>query len=191
MNKHFTRVLQSSKKALLGINIPQKTRNRIFIVMRFSFLFFFISIWGATAASSYSQVTKLNLDMNGTVLEVLKTIESQTEFTFVYKLNEINLNDKVSIDLKNKTISEVLDVLLYDQSLGYKITDRHIVLFKKAEILQETTTVITGIIIDEFGEPVIGANVMVKNEKGIGTTTDMNGKFSLDLKGLKDPVLFV
>ena len=105
MNKHLIRVLQSYKKALSGINIPQKTHNRIFVVMRFSILFFFLSIWGATAASSYSQVTKLNLEVNGTVLEVLKAIESQSEFTFVYKQNEIKLDDNVSIDLQNKTIS--------------------------------------------------------------------------------------
>lgn len=191
MNKHLIRVLQSYKKALSGINIPQKTHNRIFVVMRFSILFFFFSIWGATAASSYSQVTKLNLEVNGTVLEVLKAIESQSEFTFVYKQNEIKLDDNVSIDLQNKTISEVLDVLLHDKSLAYKITDRHIVLFKKGEIHQESTTVITGRIIDEFGEPVIGANVLVKNESGLGTTTDMDGKFSLDLKDIKDPVLVV
>ncbi len=191
MNKHLIRVLQSYKKALSGINIPQKTHNRIFVVMRFSILFFFLSIWGATAASSYSQVTKLNLEVNGTVLEVLKAIESQSEFTFVYKQNEIKLDDNVSIDLQNKTISEVLDVLLHDKSLAYKITDRHIVLFKKGEIHQESTTVVTGRIIDEFGEPVIGANVLVKNEEGIGTTTDMDGKFTLDLEGYKEPVLVI
>lgn len=191
MNKHLIRVLQSYKKALLGINIPQKTQNRIFVIMRFSILFFFLSIWGATAASSYSQVTKLNLDMNGTVLEVIKAIESQSEFTFVYKQNEINLDEKVSIDLENKTISEILDVLLRNKSLGYKITDRHIALFKKAEIQQESKTVVTGQILDEFGEPVIGANVLVKNEEGVGTTTDMDGKFTLDLEGYKDPVLVI
>lgn len=191
MNKHLIRVLQSYKKALSGINIPQKTHNRIFVVMRFSILFFFLSFWGATAASSYSQVTKLNLEVNGTVLEVLKAIESQSEFTFVYKQNEIKLDDNVSIDLQNKTISEVLDVLLHDKSLAYKITDRHIVLFKKGEIHQESTTVVTGRIIDEFGEPVIGANVLVKNEEGIGTTTDMDGKFTLDLEGYKEPVLVI
>ena len=193
MNKHLIRVLQSSKKALLGINIPQKTHSRIFIVMRFSFLFFFISIWGATAASSYSQVTKLNLDINGTVLEALKAIEGQSEFTFVYKLNEVNLNEKVSIDLENKTIAEVLDVLLRNKSLGYKITDRHIVLFKKEEVKQQSqpTTIVTGTIVDDFGEPVIGANVLVKDQAGIGTTTDMNGKFSLDLKDIKSPVLVI
>ena len=191
MNKHFIRVLQSSKKALTGINIPQKTHNQIFVIMRFSLLFFFISIWGATAASSYSQVTKLNLDLNGTVLQALKTIESQSEFTFVYKLNEVNLSDEVSVNLKNKTISEVLDVLLRDKSLDYKITDRHIVIFKKEEVRQQNNTIVTGIIQDEFGDPVIGANVLVKDQKGVGTTTDMNGKFSLDLKDIKDPVLVI
>lgn len=100
---------------------------------------------------------------------------------------------KVSVDLKNKSIDEVLEVLLRNKSLGYTITDRHIVLFKKEEVKQQSqpTTIVTGTIVDDFGEPVIGANVLVKDQAGIGTTTDMNGKFSLDLKDIKSPVLVI
>lgn len=42
---------------------------------------------------------------------------------------------------------------------------------------QQTATV-NGIVVDEAGVPIIGATVKVKNET-IGTTTDMDGKFSL------------
>lgn len=192
MNKHFINVLHSLKKSVSGINIPQKTHRQIFVIMRLSILFLFVSLWGATAASSYSQVTKLNLDMNGTVLQIMKAIESQSEFTFVYKLNEVNLSEEASVNLHNKTISEILDILLRDKSLGYKITDKHIALFKKNATQQdEKTKVVTGTIVDDFGETVIGVNVLVKDNLGIGTTTDMRGEFSLDLTGIKDPVLVI
>ena len=89
-------------------------------VTKLALLFLIVSLWEATAALSYSQVTKLNLEMNGTILQVLNSIENQSEFTFVYKLNEVNLDEKVSVDLKNKSIDEVLEVLLRNKSLGYK-----------------------------------------------------------------------
>lgn len=186
-------MFRGAKSSMNEGNISHKTRDQVLKVTKLALLFLFVCLWEATAALSYSQVTKLNLEVNGTILQVLKSIENQSEFTFVYKLNEVNLNEKVSIDLKNKSIEEVLDVLLRNKSLGYRITDRHIVLFKKEEVKQQAqaSTIVTGTILDDFGEPVIGANVLVKDQPGIGTTTDMNGKFSLDLKDVKSPVLVI
>ena len=176
-------MFHGAKSSMNEGNISHKTRDQVLKVTKLALLFLIVSLWEATAALSYSQVTKLNLEMNGTILQVLNSIENQSEFTFVYKLNEVNLDEKVSVDLKNKSIDEVLEVLLRNKSLGYKITDRHIVLFKKEEVKQQSqpTTIVTGTIVDDFGEPVIGANVLVKDQAGIVTTTDMNGKFSLDL----------
>ncbi len=187
-------MFHGAKSSMNEENISPKTRNPILKITKLALLFLFVCIWEATASLSYSQVTKLNLEVNGTILQVLKSIENQSEFTFVYKLDEVNLNENVSVDMKNKSINEVLDALLRDKSLGYRITDRHIVLFKKEEVkqqAQQNNTVVTGTIVDDFGEPVIGANVLVKNETGIGTTTDMRGKFSLDLKDIKAPVLVI
>ena len=186
-------MFHGAKSSMNEGNISHKTRDQVLKVTKLALLFLIVSLWEATAALSYSQVTKLNLEMNGTILQVLNSIENQSEFTFVYKLNEVNLDEKVSVDLKNKSIDEVLEVLLRNKSLGYKITDRHIVLFKKEEVKQQSQpiTIVTGTIVDDFGEPVIGANVLVKDQAGIGTTTDMNGKFSLDLKDIKSPVLVI
>ncbi len=187
-------MFHGAKSSMNEENISPKTRNPILKITKLALLFLFVCIWEATASLSYSQVTKLNLEVNGTILQVLKSIENQSEFTFVYKLDEVNLDENVSVDMKNKSINEVLDALLRDKSLGYRITDRHIVLFKKEEVkqqAQQNNTVVTGTIVDDFGEPVIGANVLVKGETGVGTTTDMRGKFSLDLKDIKAPVLVI
>lgn len=194
MNKHLIRVFHRAKSSINERNISHKTRDQVLKVTKLALLFLFISIWEASAALSYSQVTKLNLEVNGTILQVLKSIENQSEFTFVYKLDEVNLDEKVSVDMKNKSINEILDVLLRNKSLEYKITDRHIVLYKReeaAEQMQESNTIVSGTIVDDFGDPVIGANVLVKDQPGVGTTTDMNGKFSLDLKDIKSPVLVI
>ena len=163
-------MFHGAKSSMNEGNISHKTRDQVLKVTKLALLFLIVSLWEATAALSYSQVTKLNLEMNGTILQVLNSIENQSEFTFVYKLNEVNLDEKVSVDLKNKSIDEVLEVLLRNKSLGYKITDRHIVLFKKEEVKQQSQpiTIVTGTIVDDFGEPVIGANVLVKDQAGIG-----------------------
>ena len=48
---------------------------------------------------------------------------------------------------------------------------------------------VTGTVVDETGEPVIGASVMVKGTK-TGTVTDVDGKFSLVNVQGKTPWLF-
>ncbi len=188
-------MFRGAKSSMNEGNISHKTRDQVLRITKLALLFLFVCLWETTAASSYSQVTKLNLEVNGTILQVLKSIENQSEFTFVYKLDEVNLDENVSVDMKNKSINEVLDALLRDKSLGYRITDRHIVLFKKEkeEVKQvsQDNSIVTGTIVDDFGEPIIGANVLVKGESGVGTTTDMRGKFSLDLKDVKSPVLVI
>lgn len=148
--------------------------------MRFTILFLFISCWMADAIS-YSQSINLNLSVqNGTILQVIKEIEKQSEFTFVYNVNEVDLNEKVSVNFKNKSIIEILENLFRDKSLGYKITDRHIALFSKATVTQQNVRKVTGLLIDNKGEPIVGANV-VENETTNGTVSDIDGSFELTL----------
>lgn len=49
-------------------------------------------------------------------------------------------------------------------------------------VLQQPERIITGVVIDESNEPVIGATVMVEGTSR-GTTTDVDGNFSLELPG--------
>jgi len=178
MNKHCTRILYWSKKYSGEINSSQKTQQKIGIIMRFTILFLFMSIWIATA-NSYSQTTVLNIEVkNGTILEVIKEIEKQSEFTFVYNVKDVDVNKKVSVDFTDKSINDVLENLFSDKSLGYKITDRHIAIFSKNATQQQTLEKITGVITDDTGEPVIGANIVLKGTTN-GTVSDFDGKFEL------------
>ena len=51
---------------------------------------------------------------------------------------------------------------------------------------QDNTTAkqfsVAGVVYDDTGEPCIGATVRVKNEPGIGTITDLDGKFAIKVK---------
>lgn len=98
MNNHLKKVLYNFKKYSGDIDLSRKDVNKSIVIMRFTILFFFMSIWGALA-TSYSQTAKLSLDVkNGTISQVIKEIEKQSEFTFVYNVNEVNLNKEVSVN---------------------------------------------------------------------------------------------
>jgi hypothetical protein len=85
----------------------------ILLVMKTMFLFFLLTTFTAFSEISYSQVTRISLNLqNVPVKEVLKTIEDQTEFIFFYQDQEIDLNRIVSITVINLPVNEILDRIL-------------------------------------------------------------------------------
>lgn len=122
---------------------------------------------------------------NSTVKEVLKEIENLSEFTFYYNDEAINSSRKVSIQAKSKTIEEILSQILSD--CDYQIDNRNIILTPAGK-QQDQTKKIEGRVLDELGESIIGANVMVEGSM-VGVITDFDGNFSLEVK--PDDVLLV
>ena len=139
----------------------------------------------SVVASTYAQTATLNVSAKNETLEkVLKQIEKQSEFLFFYNLEEINKNEKISINEKNANIQTVLDAIAAKTGLKYTIKDRHIVLTSEAAPASTAATQqnrkVTGTVSDAFG-PVAGANVIQKGTTN-GTTTDMDGNFTLEVK---------
>ncbi|MCD7937757.1 MAG: TonB-dependent receptor [Tannerellaceae bacterium] len=140
-----------------------------------------------SAVNNYAQDTEISLNLeNATLSEVFRSIEKQTEFVFLYSNEEINTNRKVNIRAANESIYDILDKVLVNYN--YKIENRQILLFPKA--VQQSTRNITGTVVDDFGEPVIGANIIVKGIQS-GTVTDIDGRFVLDIPAGGDVILLV
>lgn len=138
------------------------------------------------AATTYAQTTTLSLKVKNETLEnVFKKIENGTEFLFFYNVDEINKNEKISLDKKDSSIEEILKEISAETGIFYSIKDRHIVLTAatvqpvRQEIAQTKRTV-TGTIRDDRGESIIGANVMEKGTAN-GVITDFDGNFSLSV----------
>lgn len=50
---------------------------------------------------------------------------------------------------------------------------------------------VEGLVLDENKETVIGATVQLKGAAGVGTITDMDGKFILQVPNVKEGILIV
>ena len=156
---------------------------KCFRIMRLTFLLLLIGMMHVTA-SVFSQSTKITLEMhNKKVVEVLDEIEKQSEFRFAYCSELIDVTRKVSVDLKKKNIEKTLDILFNDTRVGYVLHDRNIMLFLKkmddnTERGDQQKKSINGTVVDEKGEPIPGASIVVKGTI-TGTITDMNGNFLL------------
>ena len=123
---------------------------------------------------------------NSSIIEILKDIEKNSEFTFFFNDNKVNVNKKASINVKDATLDEALAQVLKNTGYDYQIIDRQVLIktapssVSSVPSVQQNQKAITGIIKDVNGEPIIGANVVEKGTTN-GTVTDIEGRFSLNV----------
>lgn len=123
-----------------------------------------------------------------TVENLIKDIEAQTHMSVDFSQNTINLKKVVSVGSSTPTLSTLLNAILRGQDLGYKIVDRHIMIVKAENTSAPSkhagkaangTHKITGRVVDNNGEPIIGASVIEQGTKN-GAVTDIDGNFTIN-----------
>jgi len=153
--------------------------------MRFTIFILFLSLSQSFAVNSYSQETKLSLEMrNARVEDVIDKIEKNSEFFFMYNKNMVDVDRKIDINVKEKVVSEILDNMFANTDITYSIKDRQIMLINKnmVGIANESGTqqqkAVSGKVTNAAGVPLPGVTVAVKGTTN-GVITDNNGNFSL------------
>lgn len=162
--------------------------------MKLTIMLFVLVLFNANATTSYSQNTKVSLDVKKEAIEtVLDKIEDQSEFKFFYKIGEIDVTKKVSLTVHETPIKDVLSMLFNNSPVTYNMVKNQIVLKKGAleEVKnnKQQITIVKGTITDTNGEPLPGASVIEKGTAS-GTVSDFDGNFSLKLT-TSNPILTV
>lgn len=152
----------------------------LFHIMKITALALFIFAGTAFATESYSQVMKVTVVADKiSTGKIINEIEKQTDYLFVYNVNEVNLKRTVQVNAENKSVAEVLNTVFAGTDIYYAMEGKNIMLMSKAKDIAQQSNKITGIIKDQEGEPIIGANITVKGQS-IGTITDIDGRFVLE-----------
>ncbi len=159
---------------------------RLFKIMKLTFLLFFISTM-LVSAGVYSQNTRLSLNYKDIAVgELLQLIEKQTEYRFAYSRSSLDPDEKVTIDVENENLDQILEVILDKNQLTYKVFDRYIVISDKnspnrrssGEIVMQQPRTVSGKVTDDSGSPLPGVTVVIKSSTQ-GTITDPGGNYSL------------
>jgi TonB-linked SusC/RagA family outer membrane protein len=181
------------KKSNLGVFFLWKKSPKFNLKMKLTTFLLIISLL-KVQANTYSQNTKISLDVeNATVEEIFTEIESLSEFKFLYNHRKINLDRKMSVKAENKKISNILKQLFVDTNVSYVVKNKQIILktkeLKIAPVLEKPVQEISisGTVVDDTGGPLPGANVKIKGTK-TGTTTDFDGNFTIEVPN-KDAVI--
>lgn len=153
---------------------------KTFRIMRVSLFLILISALQVIAGASYSQSTRLSLNMkNSTVKEVLGQIEDQSEFYFLYNNQLIDVERKVSLEVQNEKVDAILSRLFSDGSVNVLIRDRHIILTPTDGVSpQQQQKIVSGKVTDSSGSGLPGVSIIIKGTT-TGAITDINGEFSL------------
>jgi len=135
----------------------------------------------------------INITVNNSTLEsTLKMLEKDASIKFVYSKNVVKTDQKITIDANGEQLKEVLDKLLIENGIAYRVINDHIVLnaspefaeLKKLEAIQKEAAVnvytVKGKVTDESGITLPGVSVVLKGSK-TATATDAAGNYSISI----------
>ncbi|MEJ7644514.1 MAG: TonB-dependent receptor [Chryseolinea sp.] len=185
-------------------NNPKPIRNALLFFMKVSLIHLLITsvsmmmVYAVDTSGQEILDRKLTLQtQNADVKEVLADIEKKIDVNFTYRPRLIKNHDRVTLNLKEETLSNVLDIL-FGSSLKYEVIGKQIVL-KSATIeadeqsiasgTVEVAALIAGKVTDELDQPLPGVNILVKGTTN-GTTSDANGDFTLNVEGENNVLIF-
>jgi len=117
--------------------------------------------------------------------QVLSIVEKQTSYNIFYDLNDLQGSTPVTVRLKATPLRNALETILAGQPLMFDIQGNTIFIVKKSpQVLpaqsdtSHRSVKINGMVINEKGEPLVGASVRIKNAAK-GTVTDVKGNFTI------------
>ena len=158
-------------------------------------------------SASPLQVQRMSVKLeNGTLRELFHLIEEKFDYSFLVRNNDIDLNERLTLDVTDQPVENILTDALKKQDATFTVNNQRILVYKangkqprsypvasssssSPAQQQQGKVVIKGKIIDESGEPLPGVSVYTKDMTS-GTISDPDGKFSLPVNHANDSVYF-
>lgn len=171
-----------------------RTRRTVFLFpKRFTMkilLFYILTSTSLFQASEKNPKNLISLNANNITIEQLfDRVEMSTDYRFVYRLKDINVQSRVSINVNNENIETVLNKVLNGFAVDYTINGKQIILKKivsssnpwriTAEVEKADQNRVSGLITNELGNAFPGVYVVKKNTND-GTLSDLDGNYTLE-----------
>lgn len=137
---------------------------------------------------------KVSIQLNNlTIKQALDKISKASGVKFVYSNDVLNSRVKINTSIKNKELGQLLDAVLKSNAFVYEVIDNDIIIHYDRSLPSSKTTaknpswVLNGSVLDEKGEPLVGATVRI-NGTSRASITDINGKFMIEVESESDSV---
>lgn len=154
--------------------------NRLFKSKLFTLLML-LSLSCCMTVYAQGKIVTVNMN-NASLKQVFNSIEKQTSFRFSYRDGAIDSRNDITLSKNNASISAVLDAAFQERNLNYSIVPPNSIVISDKQVVvtnsQAKKIAVSGVITDHFGEPIIGASVLIKGSTS-GTISDLDGQFVL------------
>lgn len=156
---------------------------QIYRVMKLTALFLFV-LFSHVSAGVFSQNNgEFNIKAEQeTIHNILKEIEDQSNYTFMYNRNNIDVDRKIDINMEVKDIEEVLNVLFKGTNVKYRSFNHNYVLYTDEDlpsVQSQQPLSLSGKITDKSGAPLPGVSVVIMGTT-MGTITNTDGQYQLN-----------
>jgi TonB-linked SusC/RagA family outer membrane protein len=168
-------------KLLMRAVKPDPLFRKIIKMIRLTCLFLLAGLLHVSAAV-FSQGKKISLSLKKATLEtVIRNIEAKTGYSFLYSNNDFPSTRRVDVEVTDKPVSEILNLILRQSGFSYKLINESLITFTRSP--KAIADPLRGKVTDEQGLPLAGASI--KNSDGkILAQTDADGMFLInDLGG--------
>ena len=118
---------------------------------------------------------------------MFKQIEKNSNYSIFYRLDQVNLDQKINVITNDGTIENVMSQVLINQSLTFAVVDEVIVVKLSNSLNTDLRAIVKGTVKDVNGETLPGVSVKIKGTN-IGTTTEKDGNYTLNVTE-SNPVL--
>jgi TonB-linked SusC/RagA family outer membrane protein len=188
MYKIFTKILCT----------PHGYIQKFLLVMKLTTVFLIAALVHVSAAGLAQKISYVQKD--ATIKQVFDQVYKQTGYSILWTAQNLQADKKINADFHNASLDEVMKQCLDDQPLDYTIGDKTIVIKKKelsvhdklkdqlkAELAQVT---VTGRVVDELSNPMVGVTVKQKDRPTNATATDANGNYTLTVPDNNTVIVF-
>lgn len=173
-----------------GIALPRARRlpPQTFLVMKFTIVLLLAACLQTRASVDAQNITFSK--QQASLEDFFREIRKQTGYEFLYSNAMLTKAKKVDLEFNHTPLREALDKAFKDQPLVYVIMNKTIIVKKKEEQKNPVLSLlpllpfsieVNGLVTDSSGAALPGVTVYVKENKSIGTTTDLNGRYILEV----------
>jgi TonB-linked SusC/RagA family outer membrane protein len=125
-----------------------------------------------------------------TIADVLQAIQDQSEFKFFYNDQLVDVSRKVTVTARKKDIWHVLDQILPQAGITYRVVGKQVALFNtKGNKALQQQLVVSGVVTDEKGDPLPGVNIVEKGTTN-GSITNTSGEYQIQVSAPNVTLVF-
>ena len=175
------------------MNKPKSIQDVFFFIMRISLTQMLIMalltsvVYSAELRGQEIMERKVTLDLqNRQVKSILSAVAKEASVRFTYNPNSINVDRKISIQVNDRTLEEVLQEI-FGPHVIFELVGTEIILKEKAAEHRGVSTQVAihnvrGKVTDDSGQPIPGVSVIEKGTVN-GTATDAEGQYTINVEG--------